>query len=159
ENIPTGVISLSGTGIVLGSNTAARRLFGRDPADVGRLGSLFKKEDARDLEYLIKRAARMGHASRQAELEIGGRTVNLAITVSSMVGEPPGSAGSGQSKGWFVVVLDDLSDLMRAQKAAAWGEVAQRVAHEIKNPLTPIALSAERIRLWLDRAGPLGNRS
>ena len=44
-----------------------------------------------------------------------------------------------------------MSDLLRAQKAAAWGEVAQRIAHEIKNPLTPIALSAERIHLWLER--------
>jgi len=50
-----------------------------------------------------------------------------------------------------VVVLEDISDLLQAQKSAAWGEVAQRVAHEIKNPLTPIALSAERIRLWLER--------
>ena len=50
-----------------------------------------------------------------------------------------------------MVVADDLSDLLAAQKAAAWGEVAKRVAHEIKNPLTPIALSAERIRWWLER--------
>ena len=48
-------------------------------------------------------------------------------------------------------MLEDLSDLLQAQKEAAWGEVAQRIAHEIKNPLTPIALSAERIHLWLER--------
>ena len=51
----------------------------------------------------------------------------------------------------FVVVLEDTSELLRAQKAAAWHEVARRVAHEIKNPLTPIALSAERIGRQLDR--------
>ena len=50
-----------------------------------------------------------------------------------------------------MIVLEDTSDLLRAQKAAAWHEVARRVAHEIKNPLTPIALSAERIGRQLDR--------
>jgi len=52
----------------------------------------------------------------------------------------------------YVIVFEDLSDLLRAQKQAAWREVARRVAHEIKNPLTPIALSAERIRRHLERA-------
>jgi nitrogen fixation/metabolism regulation signal transduction histidine kinase len=76
--------------------------------------------------------------------------MNLAITVSALPGEPP-PGSEDASSGWFVVVLEDMSDLLQAQKSAAWGEVAQRVAHEIKNPLTPIALSAERIRLWLER--------
>jgi nitrogen fixation/metabolism regulation signal transduction histidine kinase len=84
------------------------------------------------------------------ETRINGRVMNLAITVSALPGEPPPEAGQAAA-GWFVVVLEDMSDLLQAQKAAAWGEVAQRVAHEIKNPLTPIALSAERIRLWLER--------
>ena len=56
----------------------------------------------------------------------------------------------GERQG-YVVVFEDLSDLLQAQKQAAWREVARRVAHEIKNPLTPIALSAERIRRHLDR--------
>src|SRR5207302_3105978 len=54
----------------------------------------------------------------------------------------------------YVIVFEDLSDLLKAQKQAAWREVARRVAHEIKNPLTPIALSAERIQRHLDRATP-----
>ena len=53
-----------------------------------------------------------------------------------------------------MLVFEDLSDLLRAQKQAAWREVARRVAHEIKNPLTPIALSAERIRRHLDEGTP-----
>jgi nitrogen fixation/metabolism regulation signal transduction histidine kinase len=57
------------------------------------------------------------------------------------------------------VVFEDLSDLLKAQKQAAWREVARRVAHEIKNPLTPIALSAERIQRHLDRAGPADRAS
>ena len=54
-----------------------------------------------------------------------------------------------------MIVLEDTSELLRAQKAAAWHEVARRVAHEIKNPLTPIALSAERIARQLERAADL----
>ena len=54
----------------------------------------------------------------------------------------------------YVVVFEDLTDLLRAQKQTAWREVARRIAHEIKNPLTPIALSAERIRRHLERGTP-----
>jgi hypothetical protein len=54
----------------------------------------------------------------------------------------------------YVIVFEDLSDLLKAQKQAAWREVARRVAHEIKNPLTPIALSAERIQRHLERGSP-----
>ena len=151
ESIPTGVISLSGKGVILGSNSAARRLFGRDLGEVGHLSNLFSREDVRQLDYVTKRAARVGQATRQMEVKLDGRVLNLAITVSALAGDPPGSTGPSPGTGWFVVVLEDMSDLLRAQKAAAWGEVAQRIAHEIKNPLTPIALSAERIHLWLER--------
>ena len=71
------------------------------------------------------------------------RKLHLAVTVSAL--EEKLTSG-------FVVVLEDTSELLRAQKAAAWHEVARRVAHEIKNPLTPIALSAERIARQVDRA-------
>jgi nitrogen fixation/metabolism regulation signal transduction histidine kinase len=103
------------------------------------------------LRYLMKRAARLGQATRPLETKLGGRIRHLAVTVSALPGDPPASAASKVGANWYVIVLEDLSDLLQAQKAAAWGEVAQRVAHEIKNPLTPIALSAERIRLWLRR--------
>ncbi len=151
ESIPTGVISVSQEGAVLGSNTAARRLFDCDLSAVGPLSNLFSPEDMRELDYLMKRAVRVGQASRQLELKLNGRAVQLAVTVAALAGEPPASAQNGPDASWFVIVLEDLSDLLRAQKEAAWGEVAQRIAHEIKNPLTPIALSAERINLWLKR--------
>ncbi|MBI2819653.1 MAG: HAMP domain-containing protein [Acidobacteria bacterium] len=150
ESIPTGVITVTGQGSILADNPAARRLFGRETTSAGQLSNLFSKEDAPELRHLLKRAARLGQATRPLETSINGRVMHLAITVSALPGEPPPEAGSNAS-GWFVVVLEDMSDLLQAQKAAAWGEVAQRVAHEIKNPLTPIALSAERIRLWLER--------
>jgi two-component system nitrogen regulation sensor histidine kinase NtrY len=76
------------------------------------------------------------------ELKTGNRNLHLAVTVSAL--EEKLTSG-------FVMVLEDTSELLRAQKAAAWNEVARRVAHEIKNPLTPIALSAERIARQLER--------
>ncbi len=157
ESIPTGVISISGNGKILGSNTAANRLFGRDPRAAGHLFNLFGSEDLRALDHLMKRAARMGQATRQLDVKLDSRTLNLAITVSALAGDPQGTKGSWGGTGWFVVVLEDMSDLLRAQKAAAWGEVAQRIAHEIKNPLTPIALSAERMNLWAERLHGAGN--
>jgi two-component system nitrogen regulation sensor histidine kinase NtrY len=90
----------------------------------------------------MNRARRTGHASQQLEVKTARKTLHLAVTVSSIEGR----RGSG-----FVIVIEDTSDLLRAQKTAAWSEVARRVAHEIKNPLTPIALSAERILRQLNR--------
>ncbi len=69
--------------------------------------------------------------------------LNVAVTVAAL---EHGTQALG-----YVLVFEDLSDLLRAQKQAAWREVARRVAHEIKNPLTPIALSAERIHRHLAR--------
>ena len=150
ESISTGVITVTGQGAILAGNPAARRLFGLEITAAGQLSNLFPEEDSRELRYLLKRAARLGQVTRPLVTTINGRSMHLAITVSALPGKPPPEAGSN-ADGWFVVVLEDMSELLQAQKAAAWGEVAQRVAHEIKNPLTPIALSAERIRMWLER--------
>src|SRR5258707_9097157 len=80
------------------------------------------------------------------DLELPGHVVHVAVTVSALPAREPDAPA-------FVVVLEDTSELLRAQKAAAWHEVARRIAHELKNPLTPIALSAERIGRILDRMG------
>jgi two-component system nitrogen regulation sensor histidine kinase NtrY len=81
-----------------------------------------------------------GARSREAELnlEVEGRDIHLSVYVTAL------SGAAGEPSG-VVLVLDDLSQLIRAQKVAAWREVARRLAHEIKNPLTPIQLSAQRI--------------
>ncbi len=91
----------------------------------------------------MNRARRTGHATRQLEVKTHHKTLHLAITVAAIEGR----RGSG-----FVIVIEDTSDLLRAQRTAAWSEVARRVAHEIKNPLTPITLSAERILRQANRA-------
>src|SRR5262249_22169683 len=95
-----------------------------------------------EIKYLMKRARRTGLATRQIDLQTERQTLQVAVTVSAL--EEKLTSG-------FVVVLEDTSELLRAQKAAAWHEVARRVAHGIKNPLTPLARSADRISLQLDR--------
>jgi two-component system nitrogen regulation sensor histidine kinase NtrY len=77
---------------------------------------------------------------------VSGRVLHVAVTVSSL---GPRRANTG-----FVLVLDDLTEVLRAQKSAAWQEVARRIAHEIKNPLTPIQLSSQRLSRFLDRRDP-----
>jgi nitrogen fixation/metabolism regulation signal transduction histidine kinase len=85
----------------------------------------------------------MRTTTSQMEVTVRGTVFTLAVTAASL-------QHRGERQG-YVVVFEDLSDLLHAQKQAAWREVARRVAHEIKNPLTPIALSAERIRRHLER--------
>ena len=143
ESIPTGVISVGPDGSIQHVNQALARILPSLPgAKATRLEDLFSREDTTEIKYLMKRARRTGLASRQLELHTDSRKIHLAVTVSAL--ESKLTSG-------FVVVLEDTSELLRAQKAAAWHEVERRVAHEIKNPLTPIALSAERISRQLDR--------
>ena len=93
--------------------------------------------------YLMRRSLRMGVVSREIETVVSGRVLHLAVTASSL---GPRRANSG-----YVLVLDDLTEMLRAQKSAAWQEVARRIAHEIKNPLTPIQLSSQRLSRFLER--------
>jgi two-component system nitrogen regulation sensor histidine kinase NtrY len=143
ESIPTGVASIGADGSIQLVNQALLKIF--PPGQVARatrLEDLFSRDDTAEIKYLMKRARRTGIAARQMDLSIEHRTLNLSVTVAAL--EEKLTSG-------FVIVLEDTSELLRAQKAAAWHEVARRVAHEIKNPLTPIALSAERIDRQMDR--------
>ena len=146
ETIPSGVVTLDGFGIVLQSNRAFAALMGL-PEDAGftgqRIETLMPPECIDDLTNVIRRGHRMGAASTETEIRGKGRTSHLAITSARL------ELANGQSGS--VLVVEDTTELLRAQRQLAWKEVAQRVAHEIKNPLTPIALSAERIARHLDR--------
>jgi PAS domain S-box-containing protein len=146
ESIPTGVISLSGEGRIQSVNRALKGLFPADLVDrASRLQDLFPAEDLPELRYLMNRARRLGVAASQFEVSRDGTAITLSITIAALEDRiAPG----------FVVVLEDTSDMLRAQKAAAWHEVARRIAHEIKNPLTPIALCSDRMARQLDRQGP-----
>jgi two-component system nitrogen regulation sensor histidine kinase NtrY len=143
ENIPTGVVSLDPGGAITRVNGAAVRILGEHARDVRTLVDLLGEDAARAVMHLMRRSLRMGAASRELEIATRGRLVRTAVTVSSL--------GPRRSNPGFVVVIDDLTELLSAQKAAAWQEVAQRIAHEIKNPLTPIQLSAQRILRYIDR--------
>ena len=149
ETIPSGVVTLDGAGVVLQANRAFATLMGlkQDAALAGeKIGDLLPAECAEDLAGVIRRGHRMGAASTEVEFHARGRIVHLAIT-SARLELATGHIGS-------VLVMEDTTELLRAQRQLAWKEVAQQVAHEIKNPLTPIALSAERIGRHLERGQP-----
>lgn len=149
ENIPTGVISVDANGSIQLVNKALAEIFPESaPRTAARLEDLFTREDAAEIRYLMNRARRTGHATQQLEVKTARQTLHLAVTVSAIEGR---RAAAPKAAAGFVIVIEDTSDLLRAQKIAAWSEVARRVAHEIKNPLTPIALSAERILRQLNR--------
>ena len=146
ENIPTGVISLDATGAILRLNTSVTRLFGVSGSDLHTLEGLLGADAARTVHYLMRRSLRMGVVSREIETVVAGRVLHVAVTVSSL--------GPRRANAGYVLVLDDLTEMLRAQKSAAWQEVARRIAHEIKNPLTPIQLSAQRLSRFLERRDP-----
>ena len=146
ETIPSGLVTLDAAGAVLQSNRAFAALIGRRE-DLSLRGemidSLFPPDCVDDLAGVIRRGHRMGAASTEIEFPSRGRVIHLTIT-SARLDLADGQHGT-------VLVVEDMTELLRAQRQLAWKEVAQRVAHEIKNPLTPIALSAERIARHLDR--------
>jgi PAS domain S-box-containing protein len=143
ENIPTGVVSLDSSGAILRANSAVSGMLGQGARDKQSLDELLGLETSRAVQYLMRRSLRMGVVSREIETVVDGRVLHLAVTVSSL---GPRRANTG-----YVLVLDDLTEMLRSQKSAAWQEVARRIAHEIKNPLTPIQLSAQRMSRFLDR--------
>ena len=151
ESIPTGVLSLDAARRVTHANHALLRIFheaGKDSSTpetlIGaQVRDVFPPEVLEDLEPLLRRADRMGSTTTQMEMASLRGKLNVAVTVATLEHQ-------GRGLG-YVLVFEDLSDLLKAQKQAAWREVARRVAHEIKNPLTPITLSAERIRRHLER--------
>ena len=156
ESIPTGVLSLDASRHVVHMNGAVERLLHLDPspAQAARtLEELLPDDVTEDLEHLMRKADRMGTTTSQMEIVTSRVNLNVAVTVASLDSPARVQEPLAQRMG-YVVVLEDITDLLRAQKQTAWSEVARRVAHEIKNPLTPIALSAERIRRHLERGAP-----
>ncbi len=142
ENITTGIVSMNRDGILTTVNPAALRMLelGRDV--VGRhYCDVFGDHDLAELQPLLEGMEGDGHRAREEEVNVivGGRELHLSVYLTMLTG------ASGAPTG-LLMVLDDLTQLLRAQKVAAWREVARRLAHEIKNPLTPIQLSAQRIR-------------
>lgn len=148
QTVATGVISLDGDNRLTTINAAALAMLrlAHAPSPLASLSEVVSGEDYVVLESLLARARLRGRATEQLELGRGtaqdgqgGSMIPVAMTATALAPRD-GDEGRG-----VVLVIEDLSELLAAQRAAAWSEVARRLAHEIKNPLTPIQLSAERI--------------
>ena len=142
ERIATGVISVDNAGRISTMNSAAARLLGLDASVLGQTGaSVFSSTDMKPLAIFIDQAAHSREEMPPQDVTISrdGRELHLAVMAT------PLRRDDGVADG-VVMVFDDVTPLIRAQKVAAWREVARRLAHEIKNPLTPIQLCAERLR-------------
>ena len=146
ETVGTGVVVVDQEGTLTAANAAAQRLLDLEPAAVGLpLDQALKGAGREEIHALVLRllSGRVSRQEREVIVPSRERDRHLAVTVVTL----PGSLGAAPGA---LVVVDDLTPLMRAQKVAAWGEVARKLAHEIKNPLTPIQLSAQRVRkAWL----------
>ncbi len=142
ERIATGVVSVAADARIETVNTAALRLLELDRSVIGTPSAeAFGREDLRPLDTLLQRVRRTpsGTAAQEIAMVREGRELHLAAAATPLQGEEGDAAGA-------VLVFDDVTPLIRTQRVAAWRDVARRLAHEIKNPLTPIQLSAERMR-------------
>ncbi len=142
-NVGAGVIAIDHLGQITIINRSAEEMLAIKSMRV--LGKSYKEVLAPDHMVLVRgllrelNHAKEGYIRRQIELPLPGRNLNLLVSLTMLRDE------GGQYRG-MVMVLDDLTQLVKAQRMAAWREVARRIAHEIKNPLTPIQLSAQRLR-------------
>jgi two-component system, NtrC family, nitrogen regulation sensor histidine kinase NtrY len=146
QSLSTGVISFDAKGRITTINKAAIQILRLESASFENfaLSTIVSAENRAVLEKLLARATRIGQAAEQTVLvrenadggnnSAAGESVPVALTATAL-----------PDKNGVVLVIEDLSELLQAQRASAWAEVARRMAHEIKNPLTPIQLSAERI--------------
>jgi two-component system nitrogen regulation sensor histidine kinase NtrY len=161
ETIPNGVATLDADRHIVLANRALSEMMdpgGQRPFYGRVMEEVFPAEVAEVLDRLIKRSHRMGSASSEIDItgsahasngRFGG-TMNLLATVA-LLEMPATTDRMRREHQGYVLVLENATELLRAQKQSAWKEVARRVAHEIKNPLTPISLSAEQIRRHIDR--------
>ena len=154
QTLSTGVISFDDQNRVTTINKAAKNILRLEDGEFSgfELNKIVGEETQTVFEKLISRAKRIGQANEQTVLQkesfdgAGEKNENLPVAIS---------ATALPDKNGTVLVIEDLSELIAAQRASAWSEVARRMAHEIKNPLTPIQLSAERIAKNFHRNGPV----
>jgi len=144
ETIPSGVATLDKQLRILQANRAFCEML--DPLaelviEGQPIQGIFPPDAAMEITRVLRRSRRLPSASTEIEAHNSRGPLHLIFTATKLRGSLEG----------HLVVVDNVTDVLRAQKQMAWKEVAQRVAHEIKNPLTPIALSAERIERHLDR--------
>lgn len=141
ESLSTGVISTNEAMGIATINAAALVILGlQDKPPIGTpIHRMIDGPQGEELAALCRRARRSDTAHAEIEFKHADSSIMPTATTAIML-----RSAEGQIAGW-VVVIEDLTDLIQAERAAAWSEVARRMAHEIKNPLTPIQLSAQRI--------------
>ena len=160
EAIPNGVATLDTQRRIVLANRALTEMLdpgGQTPFIGTSIEAIFPAEALESIDHLLRRSHRMGSASGEMEMTLtapsngprSGSTMYLLATVALL----ETGSGSERTHHGYVLVLENATELLRAQKQSAWKEVARRVAHEIKNPLTPISLSAEQIHRHIDRLG------
>lgn len=145
--LSSGVLTLDGDGHLVRVNQAAERILDLPPGTLTNRSVQTMSEAAPHVEPLVQMIVRqeqrgLSNWQQEVALEHDGRRLVLLVRGSKLPGID--SAAGGQ-----VVVFDDVTVLNQAQRDAAWAEVARRLAHEVKNPLTPIRLAAERLRMKL----------
>lgn len=133
-NVATGVVALDGAGNVLMANPRAAELLEESPL----VGRPFRLSERSEWQPLVQAAERFreqdSEEGKGTELDVGGRRARLQISRL-------GTEGEG-----LVLAFDDVTDVARAERVLAWGEVARQVAHEVKNPLTPIRLGVQHLK-------------
>lgn len=140
ENVTTGIISTDKNGIVLLLNKAAQQILGvKDGVEGIRLQEILEEHLKRRVRGLLKQALREGSVTR--ELNVASKKGILSLRSSLTVLRDDEGRVTG-----FLITFDDVTQVLRAERLSSWRKVARRLTHEIKNPLTPIGLSAERIR-------------
>ncbi len=152
QTIPNGVVMLDQDRIIRVANRAFSEML--DPGGQRAFPGLPVDEvipsDAMEIiDRVLRRTHRMGTASAELETHAPSGILNIAVTAALLESSTGGIRGAIG----YVLVLENATELLRAQKQSAWKEVARRVAHEIKNPLTPISLSAEQIHRHIIRLG------
>lgn len=146
--LSSGVLALDGAGNIRTWNRAADQIFGLSLRSYSGKPLVMITEQAPHLEAfaaLVARRMQGQEAEWREELNLFGPQGRQILTCSGAT-----LPGGGQGSGGHVIVFDDVTTLIQAQRDAAWGEVARRLAHEIKNPLTPIQLAADRLRRKLE---------
>ena len=143
KNVAAGVISIDEKGMITTINTSAEQMLeikGEEVLD-RKFSEVLAPEYVHQLEELSGklRSSRKDSIKQQATVSLKGKTLSLLTNLTALKDE------EGKPLG-VVAVFDELTQLIKAQRIAAWREVARRIAHEIKNPLTPIQLSAQRLR-------------
>ena len=143
KNIHAGVIAIDSTGKIRSLNNAAEYMFGISNKDAAgkNYKDVFDKSVFSDIRSIIRDLTKTGKETltKEIKLNIGGSLKVYIVNLTVLKDEADNYIG-------FIIVLNDTTDMMKAQRVAAWEEVAKRMSHEIKNPLTPIRLSAERLK-------------